>query len=125
MIRHALASGKRVILPKVAGKELSLFEIKDFDTDVSPGRWDILEPHETAPARITDVDLIVMPGVAFDEQGNRIGYGAGFYDKLLVDFRGPTVAIAFEMQIVHSVPVDSHDVPVKKIVTEKRIIEAK
>ncbi len=125
MIRNALASGKRVILPKVAGRELSLFEIRDFDNDVSLGLWNIPEPHETTPARVSDVDLIVVPGAAFDEQGNRVGYGAGFYDKLLASFRGPTVAIAFEVQIVHSIPIDSHDVPVQKIVTEKRVITAK
>ncbi len=125
MIRNALASGKRVILPKVAGKELSLFEIKDFDRDVSLGSWNIPEPHEAMPARMAEVDLVVVPGVAFDEQCNRIGYGAGFYDKLLASFRGSTVAIAFEVQIVHSVPIDSHDIPVQKIVTEKRVITAK
>ncbi len=124
MIRSALASGMRVILPKVAGNELSLFEIRDFDKDVSLGSWNIPEPHETTPARITEVDLIVVPGAAFDERGNRIGYGAGFYDKLLASFRGPTAAIAFEVQIVHAVPIDSHDVPVQKIVTEKRVITA-
>ncbi len=124
MIRQALISGKRVILPKVAGRELSLFEIKDFDKDVSLGSWNIPEPRETMPAQVTDVDLVVVPGAAFDEQGNRIGYGAGFYDKLLASFRGSTVAIAYEVQIVHSVPIDSHDVPVQKIVTEKRVITA-
>ncbi len=125
MIRKTLASGKRVILPKVAGKELSLFEIKDFDKDVLPGSWNIPEPRETAPVSLTEVDLIIVPGAAFDEQGNRLGYGAGFYDKLLVSFQGPTVAIAFEAQIVPEVPTDLHDVPVKMIVTEKRVIKAR
>ncbi len=125
MIRKALASGKRVILPKVAGKELSLFEIKDFDKDVAPGAWGIPEPRERFPARLDEVGLIIVPGAAFDERGNRIGYGAGFYDKLLLAFKKPTVAVAFEVQIVHSVPIDSHDVPVQKIVTEKRVITAK
>jgi 5-formyltetrahydrofolate cyclo-ligase len=76
------------------------------------------------PAELRDIDLIVMPGAAFDEQGNRVGYGAGFYDKLLPDFRKTTVALAFEVQIVPRVSVSAHDIPVTKIVTEKRVITA-
>jgi 5-formyltetrahydrofolate cyclo-ligase len=124
MIRRALAEGKRVVLPKVKGRDLALFEIRDFDRDVSAGAWGILEPHENEPAALDAVDLMVMPGLAFDERGNRLGYGAGFYDKLLVSFTKTTVALAFEAQIVPEVPAARHDVPVKKIVTEKRIITA-
>jgi 5-formyltetrahydrofolate cyclo-ligase len=122
MIRRVLASGKRVILPKVKGKELALFEIKDFDKDVSPGVWGIPEPHESHPADLSDIDLIVTPGVAFDEQGNRLGYGAGYYDKILAHYGGPTIALAFELQIVPEVPVAAHDVPIRKIITERRVI---
>ncbi len=124
MIREALASGTRVILPKVAGKELALFEIKDFDRDVGPGALGIPEPRAFTPARLNDVDLIIVPGAAFDERGNRIGYGAGFYDKLLADRKKPTIALAFELQITSTVPSTDHDIPIKKIVTEKRVITA-
>ncbi len=122
MIRQALQSGKRVILPKVRGKALELFEITDFDADVVPGAWRIPEPRTGKPGRVEDVDLMVVPGAAFDERGNRIGYGAGYYDKLLPSFKGTTIALAFEEQIVSNVPIDPHDVPVRKIVTEKRVI---
>ena len=125
MIRRALSTGKRVILPKVKSKELALFEIKDFDGDVSPGAWGIPEPRESSPFDLEDIGLIVVPGAAFDERGNRVGYGAGYYDKILAGYHGLTVALAFEEQIVPDVPAASHDVPVGKIVTEKRIIEAK
>ena len=125
MIRRALREGKRVILPKVKGKELELFRIMNVDRDVSPGAWEIPEPAESVPAVIDDIDIIVVPGVAFDARGNRLGYGAGFYDKLLAAFAKPTIALAFEMQIVPQVPADLHDIPIKKIVTEKRIIEIK
>lgn len=124
MIRRALTSGKRVVLPKVKGRDLGLFEILDYDHDVLPGAWGIPEPRETGLVALADVDLIVVPGAGFDEQGNRIGYGAGFYDKLLPDFHGTTIALAFELQVVPSVPSDPHDVPIAKIVTERRIIEA-
>ena len=124
MIRLALSTGKRVILPKVNGKELALYEIRDFDRDVVPGAWGIPEPANAMTARLDDVDLVIMPGAAFDEQGNRVGYGAGFYDKLLSAFHKTTIALAFEAQIVPHVPADPHDVPMNKIVTETRTITA-
>jgi len=124
MIRQALAAGKRVVLPKVKGKELALFEIKKFDTDVSAGAWGIPEPREQSPAALESVDLIIVPGLAFDERGNRLGYGAGFYDKLLAAFTKTTAALAYEAQVVPEVPAAKHDVPIQKIVTEKRIITA-
>lgn len=123
MIRRALQSGRRVILPKVAGKELALFEVKDFDADVEAGVWGIPEPKPLVPAKLDEVELMIMPGAAFDERGNRLGYGAGFYDKLLPSFKGTTVALAFEEQLLPNVPAAAHDVPVMKIVTEERVIE--
>lgn len=125
MIRRALTSGKRAVLPKVKGTELVLYEIADWDKDVSPGAWGIPEPHENRPVGLDEIDLILVPGAAFDGRGNRVGYGAGFYDKLLSAFTKTTVALAFEAQVVPRVPAESHDIPVKKIVTEKRIIETK
>jgi 5-formyltetrahydrofolate cyclo-ligase len=123
MIRRALAEGKRVVLPKVKGKELELIEIKSFDKDVLPGAWGIPEPERGMPAELKDISLIVVPGAAFDEKGNRIGYGAGFYDKLLPLYKGRTVALAFELQIAPEVPADAHDIPMHMIVTEKRVID--
>jgi 5-formyltetrahydrofolate cyclo-ligase len=125
MIQRALASGKRVVLPKVIGKELALCEIRDFNADVVPGAWGIPEPGECRPAKLDEIDLMIMPGAAFDERGNRLGYGAGFYDRLLPAFTKTTVALAFEEQLVPSVPSAPHDVPVHKIVTDKRVIEVK
>lgn len=123
MIRRALAEGKRVVLPKVDGKALSLFEIHDFDKDVSSGAWGIPEPQRGKRIDFEEVDLIIMPGAVFDELGNRLGYGAGYYDKLLSKGGKTTVALAFEVQIVPKVPRGVHDIPVQKIVTEKRIIK--
>jgi len=125
MIRRALAEGKRVVLPRVKGKELELLEIENFDRDVAPGAWGILEPEGGKPAQLREIGLIVLPGAAFDEQGNRIGYGAGYYDKLLPLFKGSTAALAFELQLVSAVPAASHDIPVQKIITEKRVIDVR
>jgi len=125
MIRRALVFGKRVVLPKVSGTELVLHEISDPDKDLSPGTWGIPEPHESTPVMLDEIDLIVVPGAAYDEQGNRVGYGAGFYDKLLDEFKKMTVALAFECQIAPNVPAEMHDIPIRKIVTERRIIYPK
>lgn len=122
MIRHALEAGKRVILPKVKGNELALFEITDFDSDTAAGAWGIPEPLEANPVTIGDVDLLIVPGLAFDESGNRLGYGAGFYDRMLPSYKKKTVALAFELQMVPKIPVSPHDIPIQKIVTEKRIV---
>jgi len=125
MIRRALAENKRVVLPRVKGKELELLEIEDFDRDVKAGAWGIPEPERGTPVRACDIDLVIVPGAAFDDRGNRIGYGGGFYDRLLPYYKGRTVALAFDIQIVQAVPAAAHDVPVQKIITEKRIIDAK
>lgn len=122
MIRRALSEGKRVALPRINEKELELLVITNFDKDVSPGSWGIPEPDQGDLVSVQDLGLIVVPGAAFDEQGNRLGYGAGYYDKLLAQYQDMTAALAFELQIVPQVPADPHDVPMKKIVTEKRII---
>lgn len=126
-IREILGLGKRIVLPAVdkKAKGLRLYEIKDL-SELSPGVMGILEPNvpEHREIDINSVDFVVMPGVAFDSRCNRIGYGAGFYDKLLSGLRKqiPLVAIAYEEQIVDAIPSEPHDIRVHKIVTDKRII---
>ncbi|MFN3479249.1 MAG: 5-formyltetrahydrofolate cyclo-ligase [Thermodesulfovibrionales bacterium] len=129
-IEEALRRGKRIILPKVdnINKRLRLFEIHNTG-EIKPGFMGIPEP-DVPPERerdINDVDLVIMPGVAFDTNGNRLGYGAGYYDKLLSGLKKkiPLIAIAYEEQIVDSLPAESHDVRVNMIVTDERIIEIK
>ena len=124
MIRRALTFGKKVVLPKIKGTELALYEIADYNNDVSSGTWGIPEPHESRLIRPDELDLILVPGAAFDGRGNRLGYGAGFYDKLLASFANTTIALAFELQVLPQVPAELHDIPIKKIVTERRVIEA-
>ena len=132
MIREALSLGKAVVVPitDLANRRLKLSRIVDYTADLAPGTWGILEPK---PDRIklislNEVDLIITPGAAFDQKGYRIGYGGGFYDSLLksVQERRPSVALAFELQMVEEVPVESgHDEPVEIIITEERVIRCK
>jgi len=125
MIEEALALGKRVAVPItiVEGRNLALGEIRSVKA-LAPGAFNVPEPVEYVPVNPNLVDLVVVPGVAFDERGDRIGHGMGYYDKLLgqMHMGAKFVGLAFELQIVDDVPEERHDIRVHKIVTEKRVI---
>lgn len=125
-LRRVLEDGKVLLLPRVEHNRLGLYEVRDVVRDLTPGTWGIREP---VPNRCPNVDpasvgFALVPGVAFDRSGRRLGYGGGFYDRLLKDGlpnSTPLVSGAFEVQIVDEVPVDPHDAPVDAVVTEKGI----
>lgn len=129
IIKTAIADGKRIVIPIsiVETRQLLLSEIINYDTELESGAYGILEPKKEY-IRETDaklVDMVLIPGVAFDERGFRVGYGAGYYDRFLERVRDDAskIALAFELQIVDYAFEDSHDVPVDMIVTESRIIK--
>ncbi len=127
IINISLKTGKTVILPKVDRQEkvLKLYEIKDIN-ELSPGYMQIMEPtaSEERLKSLADIDLLLIPGAAFDLQGNRLGYGAGFYDKLLSDMKKKILIIApaYEEQVAEKIAAEPHDVKVDRIITDKRII---
>lgn len=128
-VAQALHDGKRVLLPRVnkASKHLDLYQVKDLQHDVAPGLWGIREPlierciKEEAPGTI---DFILLPGVAFTRDGGRLGYGGGFYDKLLarMPHRPTLVAAAFGLQVVADIPLEDTDRTVDWLVTENETI---
>ena len=145
VVRAALADGKQVAVPVVvaAGRRLRFALIEDYDRELRPGYRGILEPGPEA-RRLVDagrIDCYIIPGVAFDFRGFRLGRGLGYYDRALAGVKGPPApvrpagggrterpticALAYELQVVERLPVESHDVPVDYIVTEKRVIECK
>ncbi|MBI4698614.1 MAG: 5-formyltetrahydrofolate cyclo-ligase [Nitrospirae bacterium] len=137
IIKEALDMNKKIALPVVENekKELRLYRINDL-SELESGYMGILEPSVRINRKITlrDIDLVIIPGAGFDEKGNRLGYGHGFYDKLLSKKslrtsnsmkHYTTVALAFEEQMIPKVPEDVHDVRVDKIITEKRVIDCK
>ncbi len=130
MIKESLGIGKKVVLPKVDKKRhrLRLYEIRDI-SELSPGYMGIPEPSLPDDRIVTldDINLVIIPGAAFDYSGNRLGYGAGYYDILLSESKKkiPVVALAYEEQIVDSIPSEMHDVRVNMIVTDKLLIEIK
>ena len=124
-LRRVLEDGKILFLPRVDRhkRRLVLFEIKDPRTDLQPGVWGIREPRDGPgmSAEAGAVDFVLVPGVAFDRRGGRLGYGGGFYDRLLsTELRSGValVSAAFECQVVERVPRDRHDVAVGGVVTE-------
>lgn len=129
-IAEALNRGKRVVLPSVdpLNKELRLYEIKGL-SELSTGYMGIPEPAvaEERERDINDVTLVIMPGAAFDSKGNRLGYGGGYYDRLLTRLRRriPLVALAYEEQLLDSLPAEPHDIKVHMIVTDQRVIRCR
>jgi 5-formyltetrahydrofolate cyclo-ligase len=129
LIKEALDSKKRAVLPKVDldKRSLLLYEILSLD-ELKPGYMGIPEPSVITEDRffdVNDVDIVIIPGVGFDELGHRIGYGAGYYDLLLSVVR-KTVAIvapAYEEQMVEKIPSETHDIKVSMIVTDRRLIK--
>lgn len=126
MIKSSLTSGKRVLLPKVDKDrhELMLYEITDFG-ELSPGYMGIPEPSfQGRQMSINDADIVIIPGAGFDASGNRIGYGGGYYDRLLSGLQKqmPVIAPAYEEQIVDSIPSEPHDIRVQMIVTDRRLL---
>jgi len=126
LIAWALEAGKVVCLPRIVGPRTMLaFHVDDVEADLEPGTWDIPEPTQACElVDPGDIDVVVVPGAAFDCDGHRCGYGGGFYDNYLPLTRAgvPRVALAFEAQIVDELPCEAHDLPVTVIVTEDRVI---
>jgi 5-formyltetrahydrofolate cyclo-ligase len=128
-VRQALQDEKQVLLPKVNRdtKLLDLYRVTDLARDVAPGQWDIREPISERcqkVAHLATVDLILLPGVAFGIDGARLGYGGGFYDKLLAQMpHQPTlVAAAFALQVVENIPQEDTDRKVEWLITEQETI---
>jgi 5-formyltetrahydrofolate cyclo-ligase len=122
-ITWALNAGKRVAVPKVTGvRRLAAVEIKSLE-ELSPGCFGILEPVRDDGISPAEIDLVIVPGVAFDKSGYRLGYGAGYYDNFLPLLRPEVkkVAVAFEMQVVDRIPAERHDVRMDMIITENCI----
>jgi 5-formyltetrahydrofolate cyclo-ligase len=123
----ARAAGKTVVLPRVDGgaRMLMLHAVRDIAADTAPGHRGIPEPRPDAPRVAVDtIDWVLVPGVAFDLDGGRLGYGGGFYDRLLPLLRPgtPRIAGAFDAQVVAELPAAPHDLPVDRIATETRLV---
>jgi 5-formyltetrahydrofolate cyclo-ligase len=130
---EALASGKKIVVPWCNDQgELELFHLTSMD-ELAIGMYRILEPKlelrglpdKQVPPE--DLDIVMVPGVAFDRTGARMGHGKGYYDKLLQHARldAPLVALAFECQLFPEIPVAAHDIFMEMIITEEAVYPGK
>lgn len=121
LIKHAISEGKKVAVPKVfENREMKFYLINSLE-ELSPGAYGILEPDTKHELRINDNEkyILLLPGVAFDEEKNRLGYGGGYYDTFLEKY--PQIfklMPAYELQKVDKLPADSHDIKADMIITE-------
>ena len=121
MLERALREGKRVAVPKVYGDEMKFIYLKDL-TQVETGYAGIPEPVADEPVADDPAALVLMPGLAFDPQGHRIGYGGGFYDKFLAaEPNHPTVALCYGFQMLEALETQDHDIPVDLVLWSKNI----
>lgn len=112
ILAQALRDGKRVAVPKVYGDTMRFIYLDDL-SKVETGYSGIPEPVEDGPVAENENALVLMPGLAFDKNGNRMGYGGGFYDKFLAEEPNhPTVALCYGFQMVDTIPSEEYDIPV-------------
>lgn len=115
LVEEALTEGKTVLLPRILklARRLEIRSVRSLSHDLVPGAWGLQEPDpKTCPeAALASIDLILVPGLAFDRHGHRLGYGAGYYDRLLSDphLQACKIAALFLEQFVDSIPVEAHD----------------
>ena len=126
LIRRGLAEGKRICAPKTIVDERRLIPLRILDADdLIIGAYGIREPRDADELRVPvdEIDAVILPGVGFDRQGGRLGYGGGYYDRFLPQLRPdvPKIAVAYELQVLQEVPLEPHDTRLNALVTEAGI----
>lgn len=125
IIRKAWEEGKVVAVPKCRPQEkvLEFRRLCAFNQleSVYNGLWEPI-PGVTKEVKPDEIDLLIVPGLAFSRTGYRLGFGGGYYDRYLKSYRGHTVSLAFHMQLLERIPVEEHDRPVEKIITDREIV---
>ncbi len=125
-LRALQETGKRIVLPRcvpdVHGLELR--EVRDFDRELAPGAYGILEPTDGTPVDLAELDAFAAPGRAFDLDGNRVGRGGGYTDRIVKreGFRAFFCGVGFDCQVFPKVPTEPHDVAINALVTESGVI---
>ncbi|MGI6679323.1 MAG: 5-formyltetrahydrofolate cyclo-ligase [Dehalobacterium sp.] len=127
LIHHLWQKNKRVVIPVCEPNDISIIpsELRDLKEDLAPGTWGILEPKDDKmrPVAPKEIDCVIIPGVAFDKDCIRLGYGGGYYDRFLprlID-QTPKIAVAFALQIAPFLTPDPYDIPMDMVVTEEEI----
>ncbi len=128
LIRKALDRQKHVLIPVIKKGEVDLFfsEIKDLGKELTRGTFGVPEPKPefVRPFGLDAIDLIIVPGIAWDKNGYRLGWGRGYFDRVLQKLppHVKSAGLAFNLQLINQVPRDQFDVPVNMVITESRVI---
>ncbi len=124
IIKEALAAQKKVVVPSTDIQEgkIRAVQIESLET-LKPGAYGIPEPAIKKLVNVDEIEAVVVPGVAFDTEGNRVGYGLGYYDKFLKTTRAKKIALAYEIQVIDKIRATENDVPMDYIITEEKVIE--
>lgn len=120
IIEDILADGKKLLVPLVKGSQMIAVEVKGID-DLEPNKMGILEPK--SGEEVTDVDLTITPGLAFDKDGYRLGYGGGYYDKFFAKVETIRMGIGYYDQFVESLVHEDYDKPLEYLLTDRGLIE--
>jgi 5-formyltetrahydrofolate cyclo-ligase len=124
IVSSALACSKKVAFPVVVGHKLIFREVSDVSA-LAKGAFGILEPSATGPLfDVEDADMLIVPGVAFDLNGHRLGFGKGYYDKTIhrLEGHGKLVGLCYDFQLVDEILCESHDIKMDLIITDKRVV---
>ena len=115
---------KKIVVPitDIESGTLSLSYINSMD-DMKKGAYGILEPKTVRKADENNIDVILVPGLAFDRNGGRMGFGKGYYDRLLESSKAVKIGLCYDFQILEKIPTEIHDVPMNFVITEKEILE--
>ncbi|GLB58198.1 5-formyltetrahydrofolate cyclo-ligase [Cytobacillus sp. NCCP-133] len=124
IIRKAWEEGKRVVVPKCvpSTKQMVFRDLECFShlESVYYGLWEPIEA-KTAEVSGEEIDLLIVPGLAYMKCGYRLGFGGGYYDRFLKNYKGRTVSLAFSFQVIESLPIEQHDRPVDFIITDDQV----
>lgn len=126
IIEKAWREGKIIASPKCVVKTREMYYYAwNHQKQIQTGYAGIKEPIPQKTKRIlhSDIDLLIVPGVVFDTDGYRIGYGGGYYDRMLADYSGATISLCSERQLIQQIPRESYDLSVEQIITEERTID--
>ncbi|MGL4873414.1 MAG: 5-formyltetrahydrofolate cyclo-ligase [Clostridium sp.] len=122
IIERALLEGKEVFVPRIKkDRDMDFIKINSI-ANLEKNKMGILEPKKEFILRVEKIELLVLPGLAFDLNGGRVGYGGGYYDKYLDKKKVVKIALSYELQILEKVPMEEHDIRYDCLISEKRII---
>jgi len=124
-IKFALEKGKRVLVPAVSwgDKSIEPIIISSLNCEMTEDRYGLRHPADERAVAVSEIDLVILPGMGFDNVGNRLGRGGGFYDRFLGgdDFKGVSCGLGLEEQVLDEIPVNRDDVKIDMLVTDKEI----